>query len=561
MINIYNFGDFIDTRIISRGFNYYQNNHIISVEETEKNNFEAQIRGSSVYITSIELTEDLEISFCFCDCPYDYGVYCKHIVALLYYLSDYYDSFETNTKLFTANSDLSIVKDILAKIDKSEIVDFLINIADENEIVANKILLAFSDKSLSINYASRIIHNSINDAYVYTRNGSYLDIEAAIRGAESVLDRANELFVSDKLQAAKLAMVVIREMIDLYEENEYNYEASYCIEKAALIIEKSVSGIESKIEKDAILRDVIDLVSLVHHVLPEMSLDMLKYCVQIAEDSNRHLIESKLYLIENAFNMLDVSQYYEMQYLEQINLAKFELVKKFNSDVIIKEYIIANMKYPAFKEIAFNEAMKAKNYKEAIKLCTKWEQEDALSDRKINRWKNLRYRACKEANDLTQLKTLAQEFALRGEPSYFKELKEILNKEEWTYELSKLLNLMKNKKMHLSSTYREIIVYENLTEEIVNFARRKPDSITQLFTYLIDDYQEEVKQIYLDYIRREAKSATYRKQYRGVCKIILDFAKLSFYKRANCIVDELKKTYYRKPAFIDELSKVDRQLK
>jgi len=38
-------------KILSRGYDYYENNYVTSVEETEENVFEAEVEGTELYTT------------------------------------------------------------------------------------------------------------------------------------------------------------------------------------------------------------------------------------------------------------------------------------------------------------------------------------------------------------------------------------------------------------------------------------------------------------------------------------------------------------------------------
>ena len=69
-------------------------------------------------------------------------------------------------------------------------------------------------------------------------------------------------------------------------------------------------------------------------------------------------------------------------------------------------------------------------------------------------------------------------------------------------------------------------------------------------------YKAEVIEIYEAFIKQLAEQASNRTKYSIVCSKIRVYKKLAGNDRKNKIVNELKILYKRKPAFIDELSKI-----
>jgi uncharacterized Zn finger protein len=86
-MNIHNFEQQIESKIIDRGFDYYEQDQVQEVEQVDNGEFFAEVQGSDLYQVYIRFDGD-EILSQTCDCPYDYGTVCKHVVAVLYYIRD-----------------------------------------------------------------------------------------------------------------------------------------------------------------------------------------------------------------------------------------------------------------------------------------------------------------------------------------------------------------------------------------------------------------------------------------------------------------------------------------
>ncbi len=129
-MNLKNFEQHIERKIIDRGFDYYENDSIEQVDQVGELEFSANVWGTDEYSVFIKLNRDLEVVEHDCDCPYDWGVYCKHEVALLYYIRDgelykYAASADTDT--------MNIIKRDLNKMNKAEIIELILERAKRSK--------------------------------------------------------------------------------------------------------------------------------------------------------------------------------------------------------------------------------------------------------------------------------------------------------------------------------------------------------------------------------------------------------------------------------------------
>lgn len=80
-----NFEEKIDSRILERGLNYYQDDHIFSIEQIDQGIWEAIVSGTEEYEITVHLLNHAIVRSS-CNCPYDLGDYCKHEVAVFNFL-------------------------------------------------------------------------------------------------------------------------------------------------------------------------------------------------------------------------------------------------------------------------------------------------------------------------------------------------------------------------------------------------------------------------------------------------------------------------------------------
>lgn len=77
----------IERKILDRGFDYYENDNVIDVENLGDGEFSAIVEGSENYEVFVQINKGKVVEHS-CDCPYDWGDVCKHVVAVLYYIRD-----------------------------------------------------------------------------------------------------------------------------------------------------------------------------------------------------------------------------------------------------------------------------------------------------------------------------------------------------------------------------------------------------------------------------------------------------------------------------------------
>lgn len=118
MININNFEDHVESKILDRGFDYYENDQVEEVDQVDQGEFSALVCGNDDYEVYVRLDSLYNIVEKHCSCPYDWGNTCKHEVALLYYIRD----AELHKEQTDAPSQL---RSILDDVSDRELRDFI----------------------------------------------------------------------------------------------------------------------------------------------------------------------------------------------------------------------------------------------------------------------------------------------------------------------------------------------------------------------------------------------------------------------------------------------------
>jgi hypothetical protein len=137
---------------------------------------------------------------------------------------------------------------------------------------------------------------------------------------------------------------------------------------------------------------------------------------------------------------------------------------------------------------------------------------------------------------------------------FVKMLKEQCNEKEWIQYRDKILASRTAWSIKYAFLEDEEL-FDQLLEEIVNSG--SVYSLDQYEKVLKKKYPEEVRDAYINYVRKCAQEVTDRKRYKELMRYL---KKISKYpdgkKKAQHIAEEWKLVYKRRPAMMDELHKM-----
>lgn len=144
MITLDNFESSVPFKILMRGIDYYESGSVTELAETSPGEWEATVEGTEEY--NIEISMDgTEVESWYCDCPYDGGSICKHVVATLMAIRDNQEKAQRSAfsnKKVIQPKDISTISDSdKIDIDSDKIVsDAIVKdsiVPDSNKIISD----------------------------------------------------------------------------------------------------------------------------------------------------------------------------------------------------------------------------------------------------------------------------------------------------------------------------------------------------------------------------------------------------------------------------------------
>ncbi|HAF17795.1 MAG TPA: hypothetical protein DCG84_05615 [Peptococcaceae bacterium] len=576
-MNLNDFEIHIDEMILERGYDYYENDRVISVEEKESNVYEAKVKGSELYTVEVELDDETNIVDTLCDCPYVMGKYCKHQVAVFFALQDMKNIIPGENSLLSQNraenrADSGAVrrfpapkkkpdlKKILSERTKDELVEFLLDIASEYEEIKQRIELMFDEGN-----DEDEIRNSIELIRAYINKNSdcdgfvnYDNTFDAVDGAYLVLEQARTALEKNKsLHALDLTLCVLHEMVDLlhYADDSGGVIGGVIEESLDFICEIAIDEELSSADKENIFNKLLEEASdRRYEGWTSWRLALLGSCAELVETPilgnklEKHLDS----MLKNKRKSPWGSNYFE----ERVNLIRYHMIKNIDGHKKAQEFLEQNLHYSDFREMAIESALKKKDYDAVIMLALDGEEMDKDKGGLVRQWKKYRYKAYKLSGKLDEQRKIAVELILDGSFEYYQELKSTYDSKEWLSVYPRIICLLEEQKRINKDVYTRILIEEGEKQKLLEYVKGNPPAVDDFYTYLLPEFKEEVYTLFVQYIEQETLLAHKRSHYRRVCALIRKLKKLGGKQQALDIKQKLCNENKRRPAFLDELSRV-----
>lgn len=244
---------------------------------------------------------------------------------------------------------------------------------------------------------------------------------------------------------------------------------------------------------------------------------------------------------------------------------KLEIMSKSGSPEDQIKFMYDNVSNPDFRNRLIQMAWDKADYDEVLRLAGDGVNHDAKYAGLVSDWHKWKYKAYHEIGDKVNELQLARHFFFKGgiwgEKEYsmesmYSSLKTLVSKDEWKKYVETLISEAQGKKDIIRLLY--ICTQEKMWQEYMDYIRKNPS------IYNIDDAPKEVKKLFKDEIvklyaaavRNDFQRASNRDSYREGVTYLRKLIKYGGTKEAEQIVAEQKSRTPRRPALIDELSKL-----
>ena len=556
-MNINNFENHINKTIVDRGYDYYNAGNIIETYIQEENEYVFQVQGSEGYEVIVKIDENGEILYSTCDCPYDMGPICKHEVAAYFELFKMLNTGHNNNKSTKEIPKQPAIQEVLNHLSKEELIRIIVDITYKDSVLKNNIIFRYSqgDDTQELEKCKKLIDSIVRK---HTGRGgfiTYRETSGFISEMDDVLDKVRDN--PNPLLALDIAFLVLEEAIEAFQyADDSNGEiGSLVTETIELMGEIASDSADSDSHlREKVFNKLLDQSdSKVFDGWEEYQIDLLSICAEFADIA---ALRNKLRMkIERLIERNSTNEYKKYSNEHMLQLL-FEMIEEYGNEEEVEQFIQDHLTFTSFRDRLINKYMKEKNYEKVLELALSGEKQDKKSAGLVSKWKKIRYTAYKKLLLKEEQAKLAKELLIGGDFEYYRDLKQLVTEEKAAFYNRLKQELKENKNWHGRSMYLKLIVEENDLDEIMEFVRENPRNIENYAEVLIHHFKDEVLHLYKKYIISAASSSSNRKDYQAVCRILKRYKKIAGNKKQEEMIHELSALYHKRPAFLDELSKI-----
>ena len=435
------------------------------------------------------------------------------------------------------------MRELLEGLSKEEIIDFFVEYAGKDAKFTNAINVRFREPDFveELQKIENIIDHELIGASDYYDHDSWGNIVFSVSSVYSeIRDRTEQGHIRLAFSEAELLYRKLLEVFEYQGECEVSDEAECCLEIMSDIADKAVLDEDKKF----IFNICIELANLQDgkDYGADYEDKLLRISAKFVTQENRKELE------------LAVESYKRGWRAQEFAVVCYEIISKLDGGEAGDNYIAENMSFPKIREIAFDRSVLNKNYVEAERLCVQ-----ALLDEKqpygISPWLYRLYSLYELANNMEKMEETSETLLLNGDLTYYDKLKAFrVKRGAWEAYYPELLE--KCKLELYTGKYMQILEKEREYALLLDQVKEHKAEIHNYGMLLTEKYPLEIWEIFSEQINKEADSASQRDMYRNVCLRIKRFAEAGYEAKAVGLIDDLRMKYKRKPAFVDELSKV-----
>ncbi|WP_404469765.1 hypothetical protein [Sutcliffiella horikoshii] len=550
-MNINNFQNHINKKILQRGYDYFLDGYILETYLIEENKYVFQVDGTEIYEVKVQLNKENEITYSECDCPFDYEAICKHEVAAYYKIVEMKRNDEDPSDQNVQTDLHSVLNDL----SKKELIKIIKELTEKDLALIDTLMVKYAtgDEKHDLERCRKLISSIVRK---YTEKG-FINFRRVSSFTSELYEVLQQIYrTKDILLAMDIAFLLLQEAMKAFQ---YADDSDGDIGN---LVTETIEAIEDTLHRESLTTEqrtkafqkLIDLSeSNIFEGWEDFQTDILSIAAEVATTNElRKKLTGYIYkLIE-----LNEEDNYKKYYTERLLNTLFSLVEEYGDEVEVESFIQENLKYSSFREKLIEKHFENKEYEKIINLTLDAEAKDKNSAGLVTQWKKIRYEAYKKLSKINEQKFLAKELLLHGEFEYYEELKSLTDKNYALFYQEIKSELKVAQSWAAKSVFLKLIETENDNSEILEYVKGNPQLIENYTKRLVDEFPDEVNELYAQHILGQAKSSSNRKQYQQVCKVLRHYKKISGREKQESIIQELQQLYSNRPAFMDELSKL-----
>jgi uncharacterized Zn finger protein len=559
------FEQYIDETILKRGLQYFKKGHVHEPEKISPGEYEAIVEGTEDYTVQLTLKNSIITEYV-CDCPYDMGPVCKHVVAVIFYMQQ--DELELNKKTKRAKTGQAPkptkrktvaeqVDELLEKATHEELKQFVREKAAANLPFRNLFLSSFAQ------------HNSDESKELY------------VKQVKSILKTASDRHGFIDWSASRLVGNAVDNLLESARKqiDNRNYKSAVFI--CTAVMEQMTEALQYSDDSNGDIGGSIDSAyEMLYSIAQEQPSEeirklIIEYCFiafdkQIYSGWDWHIgvLRIASYLLkteeetERIFTQIEKAQRSDYE-REEAQSIKYEILLKTKGENAADKYLEQNITNSNLRREAIQKALEKKHYDKAISIAT-----DGVNyDKKdkpglVIEWYDWLLKIAQSQNNTDKIIEYSRLLFIdnfRHEQDYYQVLKQHVKPEKWIVFVEGVIQDITTKKRWLdTSLIASILIKEEWWDRLLELVKKSPDlnTIDHYEKYLSKNYTNEIVELYANGITKYMKNSMGRDHYQNACRYIRKIIKLGAREKANGIISYLRTEYPKRKALMEELNKV-----
>lgn len=464
-MNLKDFEKQIPPVILKRGYSYFINQHIISLEKEEPGIWFAEVEGNENYNVTVEIDGN-ELVYCDCDCPFE-GEICKHIAAVLYAITDNKSSQKNSLTKKKDKNRTNIIDDIFKKVSKEDLAKFIKSQFSKDHNFKNAFTTYFAEY-IDENAASKymmIVKNIIKASEDWYGFIDYRSARTFTRNMETMLNKSEMLLengnINESLAICKAMIEVIPTTIMDDSDGDIQILSDYTFNIFSQISKKAKPEL-----RDALFQYCINKYSELWKSNYDFGDEILNILPDLitTEEQEKYFFK----LIDKQIKLESANEYtdYKVKHLIHVKI-DFLTGRKRKEEAW--KLVEDNYQYPEFMGMIVHDFLGKKDYNKAIELCfegiriAEGKQHPGI----VREWNEKLLSIYESTKNIAEIRRMSKKLFFESDfqLKYYKKLKSTYEKSEWAEICEGIINNIKGKEAvgsyHYASTLADIFVEEN----------------------------------------------------------------------------------------------------
>jgi hypothetical protein len=552
MLTLENFTEILDDEILERGRQYQRSGAIINLEEDE-DGWQAEVQGSYLYTVEIARLSDgtLEAD---CDCPYEWGPYCKHTAAVLWALREQQSQPRKKSPRKAAREQ---VKDVVQNLTHDQLVEIVMGQVKKDRSLGNQMLLQYGtvipDKAVFVRTIQDIVRQHEDHGFL-----GYVESRRAGKEIGDLVSQADGLANEGQMARAFTMVQAVLETLPevISSADDSSGELGGCMSFAFEVMETIAAD-------DAMQPAVFD------YCLEQYSQSQYQgwdydnmFLWQAGEIVRPGAQREALFAALDRVIERQGGDYIRNYQAEHALRIKQEVMQRLGDDDATLEALLRqNLHLDGPRQQLIKRYLEQGKYAAARDLALEgMKRYEQRYPGLVHQYQNWLLEIARKEDDPAAVIQIAEKLLLESFEfdEYYDVLKKYVPAAEWPTAVQKIIALVTNQagQWQHAPLLARIYKRESMWPELLEVARSDAGLIEEYRTDLHRHFPDAMCDIYEQLARRGLQHTTGRDQYRKMAGLLQRMIDLGQPDRVGELIEELKAAYANRRAMIEELNRV-----